>query len=688
MKTGNKFTFTCMALLLSSLMMANNITVSNISLADENTTDKYVMVQFDLNWENSWHTTSDPNNWDAAWVFVKYRVGTGDWQHALLNDDDHDAGTGTGATIEAGLRTPGTAFNLTTNPALGVFIYRSASGMGNFSITGTQLRWNYGANGVAEDDILDVKVFAIEMVYVPGGSFYVGSGADPNESRSFTQANNTSGATVPFQITSTPPTLQGNNAASSSGNLSSRGGMDITGTNTASLATGFPTGYSAFYCMKYEISQQQYVDFLNTLTRTQQNNRTETSLAAGTTSVSNRYVMSNSSTLQHRNGIRCDASIHTSDPISFYCDLNGNGTGGESNDGQWIACNFLSWMDGAAYSDWAGLRPMTELEFEKACRGTAAPVANEYAWGNTNATAATSIANPGAGNETSNTSGANAVFNIDNSLNGPMRVGVFAKSSTTRVQAGASYYGIMELSGNLWEQPVTVGNATGRAFKGLHGDGTVSLEGYANETTWPGLSNGEVTSDNGSGLRGGNWYWDLTMMRVSDRFYGPYNMDNDKQDLGFRAARSKIFSIGEKYGGGIICYIDATGLHGLIADTENLSAMAAWGCSGTYIPTGTAIGTGQANTTAIVNGCSTAGIAARICDDLVLNGYSDWFLPSLDELNQIYINRAAVGGFALTLYWSSSQHISTRAWCTQFNGGTNPSGLVNESKRFRAVRAF
>jgi hypothetical protein len=51
-----------------------------------------------------------------------------------------------------------------------------ADGTGTFSITGAQLRWNYGANSVADDATVDVKVFAIEMVYVPQGSFYVGSG--------------------------------------------------------------------------------------------------------------------------------------------------------------------------------------------------------------------------------------------------------------------------------------------------------------------------------------------------------------------------------------------------------------------------------------------------------------------------------------------------------------------------------
>ncbi len=503
----NFYLFTLFLMFVGSLsgLKANNILISNISLTGQNTTDDYVMVQFDLSWENSWRTSSAPNNWDAAWVFVKYRVGSGPWQHAWLNDAGHSGGTGTGATISAGLQTPGSAFNANTNPGIGAFIYRSADGTGTFSITGAQLRWNYGANSVADNTTVDVRVFAIEMVYVPEGAFYVGSGGTENSS--FTQANNTSGATVPFQITSTAPIIQGNNTSSSSSNLGARGQMDLTGTTTASLASGFPTGYAAFYMMKYEITQQQYVDFLNTLISTHADNR------YSTTNTGNRY------------------SITVSGGV--YSTTN-----------PYVACNYLSWMDGAAYMDWSGLRPMTELEFEKTCRGTATPVANEYAWGNTTATAANNITNPGATNETTSTSGANAVYDLQTNVVGPMRVGVFAKSATTRAQSGASYYGIMELSGNLGERPVTLGNATGRAFTGVHGDGALSANGHANETAWPGLNSGEVTGATGSGFRGGNWINNATIMSVSDRNLAANASTSRGSDFGFRGVRSQPFVCG------------------------------------------------------------------------------------------------------------------------------------------------
>ena len=496
--------FTALALLLfAGSVAANNINVSNIRVTGQNTTAgennpaNYTLVQFDLSWENSWRTSSAPNNWDAAWVFVKYRVGSGDWQHAWLNNTGHSSGTGTSATIDAGLLTPGTAFHATTNPALGVFIYRSADGTGNFSITGAQLRWNYGANGVADNATVDVKVFAIEMVYVPAGNFYVGSGG--TETSAFYMFPTT---TNPYQITGEGAITVG----TTDGNLyypSSTYGGDQSGP----IPANFPKGYAAFYCQKYEISQQQYVDFLNTLTSAQ---------------ASTRYP--NATTNRH--AITVSGGVY-------------------STTNPYVACNFLSWMDGAAYSDWAGLRPMTELEFEKACRGLETPVANEYAWGTaTVAGNAYTLENDNATNEgiASNysTSTGNASYDItDGSIDGPLRVGIFAANADNqgRITAGASYYGIMELSGNLWERAVTVGNATGRDFTGLHGNGALSTNGHANETAWPGLTSGEVTGATGSGLRGGNWGNNASRLRVSDRSRAAGTSTFRTYNCGFRAVR-------------------------------------------------------------------------------------------------------------------------------------------------------
>ena len=149
------------------------------------------------------------------------------------------------------------------------------------------------------------------------------------------------------------------------------------------------------------------------------------------------------------------------------------------------------------------------------------------------------------------------------------------------------------------------------------------------------------------------------------------------------------FSVGQSYGGGIVFYVDGSGQHGLIAATSDQSSSAEWGCNGIWMTgTFTAIGTGQANTTAIVNGCAQAGIAARICDNLILNGYSDWYLPSKDELNLLYLNQVTIGGFVGVFYWSSSEDSANTAASQIFT-----TGAVVYSNKFntcsvRAIRSF
>ena len=232
----------------------------------------------------------------------------------------------------------------------------------------------------------------------------------------------------------------------------------------------------------------------------------------------------------YRNGIRCDATIHATNPIIFYCDFNGNGIPNEPTDGEFIACNYLSWPDLIAYADWAGLRPMTELEYEKACRGTANPIAGEYAFGSATATASASgPTNSGANNETA-TNGGNCLYS--GGVAGPVRSGFAATSSSSRYSAGASFYGVMELSGNLWKRPVTVGNATGRLFTGLHGNGALDANGNADVSLWPG------TGATGSGYRGGGWNGGATNARVSDRSYAANTNANRNNNNGVRLAKT------------------------------------------------------------------------------------------------------------------------------------------------------
>ncbi|MEI7727606.1 MAG: hypothetical protein WCK09_21035, partial [Bacteroidota bacterium] len=209
----------------------------------------------------------------------------------------------------------------------------------------------------------------------------------------------------------------------------------------------------------------------------------------------------------------------------------------------------------------------------------------------------------------------------------------------------------------------------------------------------PAISGNKTTDGSGPGL----FTSDLTGLAASTTYYvRAYATNSVGTSYGNEVSFSTpTFVIGQNFGGGIIFYIDETGQKVLIAAPGDQSTGTIWGCEGTSIPGNfSAIGTGQANTLAIVSSCSTAGIAARICNDLVLGGYDDWFLPSKDELNQMYNARSSIF-FNLTynVYWSSSQAIETpslEALSQSFYNGAQGLYLKNYEAGLcvRAIRAF
>jgi len=150
------------------------------------------------------------------------------------------------------------------------------------------------------------------------------------------------------------------------------------------------------------------------------------------------------------------------------------------------------------------------------------------------------------------------------------------------------------------------------------------------------------------------------------------------------------YTIGEYVNGGYIFYLDKTGEHGLVCAPEDQSGNAFWG---SWIPagaTGKAKGTGSRNTADIINGSPAETTAAKLCFELQLNGYNDWFLPSVDELYLMYSNlhEQGMGGFADNFYWSSTQD-KFGAWVVSFYYGSKSNHSRDEdSIRTRAVRAF
>jgi hypothetical protein len=171
------------------------------------------------------------------------------------------------------------------------------------------------------------------------------------------------------------------------------------------------------------------------------------------------------------------------------------------------------------------------------------------------------------------------------------------------------------------------------------------------------------------------------------------NNNSGNLNFGIAGGGGTVYTIGEAALGGVIAYITgggSSGTSGFVATTTDISFGAEWGCQGTIIGTSAAIGTGAANTAAIVAGCPTAGIAARLCADLTSGGYSDWYLPSKDELNAMYVNRAAIvmGGneYRSSTEWESNP--ADNAWTQDFSDGTQYSGVNKFSTSFKYVRAI
>lgn len=455
--------FAVFTLLLSFVFTAhaNNVNITGTSVAGSN-------ITFNISWDNSWNTNLAPNNWDAVWVFVKYQdCATRLWTHASLSTISSDHTAASPLQVDA------------VSDGKGVFIRRSALGGGNIGSTSITLKMTIPAG------TYNYKVFGIEMVNVPQAAFDLGDGASASTYNSISV-----------------------NAASQSGGLSSA----VLGGASVAVPSTFPMGYNSFYCMKYELTQEQYVEFLNSLTYTQQAAR----VIADPISAAGTYAFANA----NRNGIRISVPGNNAAlPAVFACDAS-PGIENNSDDGQNIPCTYLSWGDLSAYLDWAALRPMTELEYEKVCRGTMPRVATEYAWGSTNLTQVyntlAGLVNDLTASESySPVSNGMCAYGVNTASGayGPLRAGLFATGSSGRESAGAAYYGAMEMSGNVYERVITTSNTTGTAYTGTCGDGTLLSSGDANVANWP-----SPTTAVGVGYKGGQWVSPgVGLLRISDR---------------------------------------------------------------------------------------------------------------------------------------------------------------------------
>ncbi len=468
-------------------LLANNVQITNMVVSGPGA------IQFNISWENSWFIPG--YNYDAVWVFIKSQdcSNTQQWTHVDVSNSsaNHAVSGGTGLIVEA------------VSDGKGVFIRRNSTGGGTQSGT---VMLSFAAP-IPAFATVNFQVFGIEMVWVPQGDYRAGDGS----------TNHTTQSAGSWGSGNSTPRLVSSEAAVGMDFFRNDKSGDNAVTAHNPIPAAFPKGWAGFYCMKYEISQQQYVAFLNSLMLLQQSNRT----AILPTSAAGTPALTTSGSL-NRNAIVVQTPSSAGVPTVYNTDLNGDGTYG---DGDNIACNYLTWADLLAYLDWTALSPMTELEFEKAVRGPEFTVLNENASGNTASLQAISNALTGAGTNMESSTAAgigNFAFGAGASTTlGPLRTGFAATGSTVRSSSSATYWGIMDMSGNVWEQCVSIGYwnggtrvAGGHVFTGLNGDGNIAIMGDNDVSNWPGNTIlGNVI------VRGGNWQYSAQRAQTSDRFY-------------------------------------------------------------------------------------------------------------------------------------------------------------------------
>lgn len=464
-------------------------------------------LTFTISWDNSWSISAGPSNWDAVWIFVKRQKCTGnnEWVHQKLNTTSaqHSAMVGGNTSTDVAVDA--------VQDGMGVFVKRiGANVVGSVATQTIMIKLATTNPTIVTTANDNFKILGIEMVYVPQGEFYVGDGRTTN-------TNNFSVGTTtqPVKITNAIQT----NGLGAYSNYTSDPKLGAP----VDLPSTFPYGYNGFYCMKYEISQGLNVEFLNTLTYDQQ--------AVKLT-------------------VRGETNLPNNDNIYFNNNWSGFRTyipAGGKGTFNTVPARFTSvyphipenllWQDLTSILDWSGLRPMSEFEFEKVCRGPLLPVKNEYPWGNT---LINQVVNGQYGANITWTSGADGNCNYKDNL-GAIRSGFAATSTTNRSQAGATYYGILDIGGQMWEQCVGGGSQFNYTkFTITNGDGVLNDLGLANVDFWP--INGGVSS--GTILKGGYHYspaYGLNIIQVSDRtFYDGLSTNKDSRNgsVGGRGVRS------------------------------------------------------------------------------------------------------------------------------------------------------
>ena len=414
----------------------------HVSIPKLDRTAEGIYASVQVEWKNGWR---NGRNYDAVWLLFKASGAERPWPHVRI--------AGTGHSVAAVAGPPGGV--AVADGGVGAFLLPTADHRGPVK---WDVRLRLNARDVGTDE---VRAFGLEMVYVPEGAFLLGdpdpAGVDYNAVYRSDARGEPDGL---YRVDSEDAIAVGPR----------RGALfyktknpQFEGDRLGPIPAAFPKGVAPFYTMKYEITQGEYAAFLNTL---------------GDHATAHRAIHGGHLYTASRGTIRLDGSTYVAGAPAR-------------------PANFIGWDDGLGFADWAGLRPMTELEFTKAARGTAMPLPHDFPWGTASADRLA------------------RVIGDDDDLVTTGAADESTLSDATRDVLGASFYWVMDLAGSVWEKVITFGHPRGRAFRGTHGDGHLTDRGNATNDDWP-LGDDDA---GGYGYRGGGYY----ERGMKPREYVPYS---------------------------------------------------------------------------------------------------------------------------------------------------------------------